>query len=101
MKNFNIFGVHGKIGFLGEGIYEKQIYRGELPRGGLDSLHIYAGGLGKEGGGVFEGRWLIPQCTLWLCLRPTFSAKIFLIFPSFLRSQVLSRSATRTQSLLY
>ena len=46
MKNFNIFGVHGKIPVLG-GAYEKPICRGGLPEK--------------------EGAWtVIPQCTLWL-----------------------------------
>ena len=40
MKDFNIFGVHWKIQFLG-GVHEKPIYRWGLPnKGGLDSLQI-------------------------------------------------------------
>ena len=40
MKNFDIFGVHGKVRFLGGG-HEKPMYKGRLPKkGGLDSLQI-------------------------------------------------------------
>ena len=51
MKNFNIFGVHGKIQVLDGGFMKNQyIGRDCLKRGGLDSLHISVGG-------VFEGGW--------------------------------------------
>ena len=39
MKISNIMGIHWKFWFLGEGGYEKQIYREELPKKG--------GGLGQ------------------------------------------------------
>ena len=49
MKNFNIFGVHGKIQVLDGGFMKNQyIGRDCLKGGGLDSLHISVGG-------VFEG----------------------------------------------
>ena len=44
MKNFNVFGVHGKIRFLEAGVHEKPIYRGNCVKGGgeggLDSLQV-------------------------------------------------------------
>ena len=50
MKQFNIFGVHIKIEFLG-GIYRKGLPK----KGGLNSLQFYGVELGKkEGDGVFE-----------------------------------------------
>ena len=46
MKNFNIFGVHGKIRVLGK-VHKKPIYRGDCrKRGGWDSLQICVGGGG-------------------------------------------------------
>ena len=60
MKNFNLFRVHWKIQFLG-GIHEKAIYTARS-----DSFQIQRGGLGKkEGGGVFEGGFIL-QCTQWM-----------------------------------
>ena len=73
MKNFNIFGVHGKIQVLGGqggGVHEKPIYRGDcLKRDGWAwTVRIFKGGTWQEGGGgIFEGGLgggLIPQCTL-------------------------------------
>ena len=44
MENFNIFGVHRKLRFIGGGgVHEKPICRGRIAYkrgGGLDSLHI-------------------------------------------------------------
>ena len=41
MKNFNILGFHWKIQVLGEGVHEKLIQKGGLPKmEGLDSLQI-------------------------------------------------------------
>ena len=58
MKNFNIFGVHGKFQG-GGGVHKKPIYRGScLKSGDLDTLQI-------QGGGVFQGG-VISQCTLWV-----------------------------------
>ena len=59
MKNFNIFGVHGKIQVLERGFHEKPIYRGGggdcLKRRGFGQFADLRGpGLGKKGG-VFEG----------------------------------------------
>ena len=53
MKNFNIFGAHGKIRVLGGGVHEKPIYRGDCLKtvGGLDSLQIEESGVGKKEGG--------------------------------------------------
>ena len=52
MEDFNIFVIHWKIWFL-EGVHEKPIYWGKLPKkGGLDSLQIY-GWAGKKEGVVF------------------------------------------------
>ena len=68
MKNFNIFGFHGKIGFLKT--------KGDcLKRRGAGAWVVcrFKGGgvLGKkERGGVFEGG-LIPQCTL--CIAPAYN----------------------------
>ena len=58
MKNFDIMGVYWKIQFSGGGgCHEKAIYRGELPKGGLDSCRFKEGLGEKEGGGVFLGGW--------------------------------------------
>ena len=59
-------GVHWKIRLLGRGEFtKKQIEGGILWKGGLNSLQIRRGGVGKkDGGGVFEGG-LVPQYTLW------------------------------------
>ena len=71
MKNFNILEVHWKIqlfflGGGGEPIHEKPIQRGDCLKRGTWTVCQFKGGLGKkEGGGVFEGGTLIPQCTLW------------------------------------
>ena len=53
MKNFNIFGVYGKIRVL-EGGHEKPIYRGDcLKKGGAWIVFGFRGGLGKKDGVVF------------------------------------------------
>ena len=68
MKNFNIFGVHGKIPVLG-GAYEKPICRGGLPeKEGAWTVFRFKAGLARKREVVFlrGGRRLIPQCTLWL-----------------------------------
>ena len=65
VKNFDIFGVHLKIRFLG-GVTENQ-YRGEncLKRGGLGWFSDLRGGLARKREVVFSrGGGLIPQCTL-------------------------------------
>ena len=57
MKNFNIFGVHGKDRILGgeEGGLSK--------KGGLGQfVDLREGAWQERGDGVFEG--VIPQCTL-------------------------------------
>ena len=56
MKNFNIFGVHGKIRVL-RGFQEKPIYRGG---GGSPK----SGGARGGGGLVFLSGGVITQCTL-------------------------------------
>ena len=54
MKNFNIFGVHGKIPVLG-GAYEKPICRGGLPeKEGAWTVFRFKAGLARKrevGGG--------------------------------------------------
>ena len=67
MKNFNIFGVHDRIRFLGGGFTKNQ-YIGGLPkRGETWIVGRFKGGLARKRVVVFL-RWarLIPQCTLWL-----------------------------------
>ena len=68
MKNFNIFGVHGKIRVLDRGFKKNQYIGGRgLPKKGvLDSCRFKGGGLGKKDRVLFlRGRGgLIPQCTL-------------------------------------
>ena len=56
MKNFNIFGVHGKIQVSERGFHEKPIYRGDcLKRRWFGQFADLRGaGFGKKGG-VFEG----------------------------------------------
>ena len=71
MKNFNIFGVHGKIRVL-RGFQEKPIYRGGGDRlkaggrgGGRFGQFVDLMGLGKKvGGRVFLSGGVITQCTL-------------------------------------
>ena len=55
MKNFNIFGVHRKIRFLGGGgIHEKPISMGDcLKRGTWTVCRFKGGGLGKKEGRMF------------------------------------------------
>ena len=67
MKNLNIFGVHGKIVFLGGRSQKPPILRGELPK--KERLGHFAdlrrGSLARKRRVVFlRGRGLIPQCTL-------------------------------------
>ena len=51
MKDFNIFGVHWKIRFLGGGGSRKTNILGGLPKkGGLDSLQIWGEAWQKRGG---------------------------------------------------
>ena len=80
MKNFTIFGVHGKIqvwGGGGGGGHKKPTYRGiDLKWGG--------GGLARKMGGVFEGGWYpnaqyvtinvkkTPKQTQWMGLLQAF-----------------------------
>ena len=60
IKNFNIFGVYGKIWALEGGVgwgggYEKPIYRGDCLEKGAWTVCRFKEGLGKKrGGGVFE-----------------------------------------------
>ena len=62
MKNFNIFGVHGKIRVLGGrrlggvGLQKNNILWGIALKGGLGQFADLRGGTSQErGGGVFEG----------------------------------------------
>ena len=59
MKNFNIFGVHWKIWFLGEGSRKISIGGGggACLKGGAWTVCQFIGGLGKKGAGVFKGGW--------------------------------------------
>ena len=53
MKNFNIFGVHGKIPVLG-GAYEKPICRGGLPeKEGAWTVFRFKAGLARKREVVF------------------------------------------------
>ena len=57
MKNFNIFGIHWKIRFLGGGL-EKWYVGGIAKKGVLGQFVDLRGGAWQErGGGVFEGGW--------------------------------------------
>ena len=62
MKNFNIFGVHGKIPVLG-GAYEKPIYRGGLPeKEGAWTVFRFKAGLARKREVVFlrgGGGWYL------------------------------------------
>ena len=52
MKNFNILGVHRKIGVLGGGGHEKPRYKGGLPKkGGLGQFAELRGAWQESGGG--------------------------------------------------
>ena len=55
MKNFNIFGVHWKIRFLGEGRFTKNQYRGGIAwRGRLGQFSgLMKGAWQEKGGAVF------------------------------------------------
>ena len=59
MKNFNIFGVHRKIRFLGGGgIHEKPISMGDCLKRGTWTVCRFKGGGGawqERGANVFEG----------------------------------------------
>ena len=56
MKNFNIFGVHGKIQVLERGFHEKPIYRGDcLKRRWFGQFADLRGAEFGKKGGVFEG----------------------------------------------
>ena len=58
MKNFNILGIYWKILLLGRGLSKK---------GGLDSLHIWEGGLCRKEGVVFlRGEDDTPMHTMWV-----------------------------------
>ena len=63
MKNFNIFGVHGKIQVLEKGFHEKTICSVDCLKRGFGQFADLRGAWQERGGGVFEGG-LIPQCTL-------------------------------------
>ena len=71
MKNFNIFGVHGKIQVwrgMGSGAHEKTMYRGDCLKGGGGGLGQFAdlmvgGGLGK-----IEGGWVDTPMHIISCL---------------------------------
>ena len=60
MKNFNVFGVHGKIWVLvvGEGgVHEKTIYReGDCLKRGPWTVWRFKGGLARRGDSVFDGK---------------------------------------------
>ena len=60
MKNFNTFGVHRKIQFLGGSVLKKQIYRRGLPERRDWKFVDVRGGLARKRGSVFEGG-LIPH----------------------------------------
>ena len=65
MENFNILGVHWKIGLLGGRSQKNNIAGRDCLKRGAWTVCRFKGGLGKnEGGGVFE-EGLIPQCALW------------------------------------
>ena len=62
MKNFDIFGVHWKIQFLGGGVHKKKI-EGGLPKrgGGLKQFADWREDLAKK-----RGESLIPLYTLFI-----------------------------------
>ena len=63
MKNVNVFGVHGKIRFLGEGgrgLRKTNIYGGDCLKKGGWTVCRFKGRLGNIEEGVMK-----PQCTLW------------------------------------
>ena len=63
MKNFNIFGVHGKIPFLRGGVNKKPIQRGELPKkvGGLGQFADLGWGLARKRGVAFLRGGVYPN----------------------------------------
>ena len=76
MKNFNIFGVHGKIWFSGEGaggaVFRKNQYINQYIGGNYlkrvfgQFADLWGRGLARQRGVFFKGeRGLISQCTLW------------------------------------
>ena len=71
MKNFNIFGVRGKIWVLGGGrVHKKLTYRGDSLKRGLVQFADLRGGLARKRRVVFlRGGGLIPQCTRWSNMR--------------------------------
>ena len=78
MENFNIWGVHGKIRFLGGG-HEKPIYREDrLKRGGLEQFANKfkgGGGLARIKGMVFlkGGRVDTPMHNMQMTVKNSFA----------------------------
>ena len=104
MKNFNILGVHWKIRFLGEGLMKNQYKEGDCWKWGPWTFCWVKGkGAWQERGGVFEGRGLIPQCTLlWICtnLREFVTSLVFywVTFICFSSSSFLCSSVSGCSS---
>ena len=96
MKNFNIFGVHRKLRFIGGGgVHEKPICRGRIAYkrgGGLDSLHISGGGLARKRGVVFQGG-LILQYASGAYRAPGCYLSVNIIFSPLLTSITKSLTA--------